>query len=1021
MLIPTSFYLVRCSSFTIDDFNSLNKAVSQQDINGIKAIFRNQKFFDAIFFSSRFFYKTAKDWLQNDKIVFDSNDKVLITLYKYYTRICTRSTPYGLFAGFSMGNITDCKTEIEFSDELHTPIFRIDMLFLQKLKNDILANIKSDKITYFTNNTLYKVGACLRYIDWDQDYNYEISQIPNTIELGKVFELTNNNGATFSEIASLIENEVQGVEKIEAEEYVSLLIDNKILINDSPPYITSSEDPIIELEKYFKKVDVSTAKLKPIIEFLKKNSSVINNQEIEALIQNYQEFLGNDLHPFQVDLKVGMNKNNIRREVLEKISKHVQSLLVLVRNNNSRRMVEFCDRFSNKFDSKEIPLLHALDPQLGVGYDLQISGNLEDTPLVRDIAFSYKNENLHVEVHPIINLILERYIHHFDTTNQKPIILQEEDLKKAAVNKEPMPLANDYCLFGDILTKSIDDLDEGEFRFFSKGDLPIPYMSNILSRFAYHDEELRLNIQSNLPNQESTCIYAEVIHQAINRAGNLLLHPNFYEFEISLLAESKKDKVRIDINDVFVSVNDNKITLRSKSLDREILPRLSTAYNYEQSQLSILKFLNDFQYHKIQRGFFWDWSILNDRVYLPRVEYKNLILSEARWQLDINIVKNITNLKPTLKQLNVPRYCRIKDGDNILLLDTENELSLNIIWGRIKTGTVFLYESFHEFNFLKNRGENYATEFVFPLIASDKQFFGNTNLFVQNECEVPRDFYPGSEWSSFKIYCSHIVGERIIREVLYAFVNNYSPNINNSLFWFYLRYRDPEHHIRFRVKEKCSTELILFLYQQLQPLIEEGYVFSVEIDTYKREIERYGARNIELSEQLFYYDSLAMMEIVELLDSTDENNRWKVGIASIDVLLDDFNISLNNRIFLFDELHKAFMLEYVDKENIKSFKNSINKQLRTHKHFLDNIIRLKSYGEIDVFITPLRTRSQRIKCIADIIQSNSKTENSMLNLLKSYIHMSLNRLFYTKARMHELVIYYYMYHSYQSIYHRNDK
>ncbi|WP_407518442.1 lantibiotic dehydratase C-terminal domain-containing protein [Elizabethkingia anophelis] len=41
--------------------------------------------------------------------------------------------------------------------------------------------------------------------------------------------------------------------------------------------------------------------------------------------------------------------------------------------------------------------------------------------------------------------------------------------------------------------------------------------------------------------------------------------------------------------------------------------------------------------------------------------------------------------------------------------------------------------------------------------------------------------------------------------------------------------------------------------------------------------------------------------------------------------------------------------------------------------------------------------------------------------MQSYIHMSLNRIFFTKARMHELIIYYFMFQTYNSMVNRNDE
>lgn len=145
MLTPADFYVLRVPSFSIDRLFALNRVLKQRDITAVKAIFQDEYFLQAIYFSSRYFYKTAKNWLQEESITFDSRDKVLISLYKYYNRICTRCTPYGLFAGFASGEVSRQKSNIAWDKDPLLPIVRPDMLFLKKIKDEILQNYHSKK------------------------------------------------------------------------------------------------------------------------------------------------------------------------------------------------------------------------------------------------------------------------------------------------------------------------------------------------------------------------------------------------------------------------------------------------------------------------------------------------------------------------------------------------------------------------------------------------------------------------------------------------------------------------------------------------------------------------------------------------------------------------------------------------------------------------------------------------------------------------------------------------------------
>lgn len=290
-----------------------------------------------------------------------------------------------------------------------------------------------------------------------------------------------------------------------------------------------------------------------------------------------------------------------------------------------------------------------------------------------------------------------------------------------------------------------------------------------------------------------------------------------------------------------------------------------------------------------------------------------------------------------------------------------------------------------------------------------------------NDKKVVRDFFPGNAWCCYKIYCSHLVGERVINEVVQPLIGSYKKK-EKDLMWFFIRYDDPDHHIRLRIKSSKIGIITRQLNKLLQPLIDEGFIFSVQLDTYKREIERYQENNIELSEQLFSYDSTSMIEAISLINKMeDENLRWKVAIFSIDCLLNDFELDIFERMELMDKSYILFMPEYVDisrKDAQKNFKSSIDAKLRLHNNFLDEIIRLKKTDSLNEFVPIFEKRSEDLRNIVCEIKTNITNKDRLITLLRDYIHMSLNRIFPTNARMHELVIYFFMYKTYYSNYNR---
>src|SRR5262249_57327315 len=87
--------------------------------------------------------------------------------------------------------------------------------------------------------------------------------------------------------------------------------------------------------------------------------------------------------------------------------------------------------------------------------------------------------------------------------------------------------------------------------------------------------------------------------------------------------------------------------------------------------------------------------------------------------------------------------------------------------------------------------------------------------------------------------------------------------------WFFIRYGEPEWHLRLRLHgrpERLHAQVLPVLQAAAAPLLGDGRLWRLQLDTYQREIERYGGpEGMLLAERLFHADSAAVLAIVELL------------------------------------------------------------------------------------------------------------------------------------------------------------
>lgn len=1030
MICPTDFYVIRIPTLPFNNIKLLNNAIRKNDVQEIKKFLMNPLFMNAIYLSSRDFYYKAKNWMEKEVSDFDYSDSVLQSMYKYYIRMCSRSTPYGLFAGVAMGKTTMDKTKIKIATDNLQPFVRVDNLFINKIKEEIIRKNKTNNLPFYPNNTLYSIGNYWRYISWDHNFNYEILEIKKNIILEQVLSIA-YHGITKVDIKLFLINNSNCHSKSisEIERYIEVLIDAKFLVDRMPPYMTSLTNPLLEVEQYLIQYNFDTKLLIPIINLEKRiNYEFFNSfdciDEIERVRKKINSIIDINDQFFQVDTRINLNLNQVNKNVVELLSQRMKEIMLLRGKNINPDLVSFIERFYNKFDTKEVPLMLALDPDYGVGYSTFIRSNLEELPLLQDVYFPLQDTVVYESsVSPLIDMIIKEYIECFSTTIIQPIILTDERIGKLKTEELPSILFGVNChLFGSFICKTQEDIDNGNFKFMPLSNVPTSNVSDILSRYAYYDEELLDSLKEIIEVDSENCIHAELLYHKKNRLANVLMRPNLYDYTVAYLADCSENELHntISLNDIYIRYEGGRIKLIAKKLNKEIKIRYSNAYNFDNSQLSVIKFLGDYQYYNLDHGFKWNWGYLKNNDFLPRVEYKEIILSVARWKIhkDQNIDKEI--LKQILRERNIPTFCTIRQRDNVLVLDLSLDICLDLLIKKIVIQSLWLYEYLDSAKFFNEEGDQFVAEFIFPFKCEEQLPQVLEKVKVCDNTEQ-RQFLPGDEWSFFKIYTSPYYGDTVIKEV----IKKYVKQLPDSICWFFIRYNDPDFHIRFRIKRKITKQNVTILNDLLNDLIKNGIVSYFQIDTYNREIERYGIETINLSEIYFMYDSIAILKLLSKKRMFNNELRWKVAVVSIHFIMNDFNISLLNRIQIFEDMYKSLMLEIIKQSNTasstKQIKVSLDKKFRSNKDFLDSTLRLNNLNLIVEFVKPLKERSKNTSELVSAIKNNVMENQEYITLIKDYVHLNMNRIFVLQARKQEMVLYYLLFKTYNSIYFRKIK
>lgn len=275
---------------------------------------------------------------------------------------------------------------------------------------------------------------------------------------------------------------------------------------------------------------------------------------------------------------------------------------------------------------------------------------------------------------------------------------------------------------------------------------------------------------------------------------------------------------------------------------------------------------------------------------------------------------------------------------------------------------------------------------------------------------IKRTFIPGDKWIYFKLYTGYKTADNILSKTLPAIISQL--NTENVLDkWFFIRYSDPKFHLRLRfcLKDAKNISSVISLFnREMSPYIDEDLIWKVQIDTYQRELERYGTTTMEHSESMFHFDSEAILSMLSIPEYNEsDQQRWLLALKILDALLFDFEFGIDQKIALLTELSEDFKKEMGF--TIKGYKLQLDKKFRTHRKLIEEIMGTPEQTSWAIpLMEIIRQRSLKIKPIAGTLlqmEMNQKLEVSLHSLLRSYIHMTINRLFRSKQRVYELVIY----------------
>ncbi|MEN8224878.1 MAG: lantibiotic dehydratase family protein [Bacteroidota bacterium] len=725
-------YMLRVPSLPLEVLKEISET---DDIQGLlREYYTSPLLSEALFLASPDLHRLAASWFEGDRKQVRDPDKLRNTLMKYLIRMASRCTPFGLFAGISSG-IFSHETNIQISPpSQHHLHVRPDMQYLCSIAERLNGDQKiREKLKLYPNTSLAKIGDEYRFIEYFTDQHgirkYQLQKTPVTHELEEILNAS-QQGAEPKLLSEAIA--VNGVHIKEASAYVSALIDNQVLVSSLEPVVSGSSY-LNDLLGQFRHHNNGNSMILQLNDLDRQCDTLNGNCETDRMAA-YNVMLDSARESglnfregslIQADLKMTFASNTLSREIQDDLHNVLPVLMKLSRTNRRSLLDDFREAFTKRYEMREVPLNLALDTEAGPGYlpdshSSNASSLLEGLIIPRELSTVQKISLEHID------RMLNRRLHEALITGEHIIEITDADIQVMPESKNVFPIS--FSALVKILGAWDNDPGKTLIQLNSVGGSGA---ANLSGRFCYLDDRLRTTIQEITRIEQEVMgdeILAEIVHLPQQRTGNILMRPVLRDYEIPYLARAAVDQdFSLPLDDLMVSVRHNKVVLRSKKLNKYILPRLSNAHNFSMGSLPVYRFLCDLQTQGICPHLSFSWGeFANESIYLPRVIYKNFILHTARWNLFEKEIKMITDTKesdklmPTIhklrKKYHIPREVVLSAGDNELWIDLGNLNCVRLLQQEIKGLKLAVL---HEFLFRPDqdivKGEDgpYANECVF--------------------------------------------------------------------------------------------------------------------------------------------------------------------------------------------------------------------------------------------------------------------------------------------------------------------
>lgn len=509
---------------------------------------------------------------------------------------------------------------------------------------------------------------------------------------------------------------------------------------------------------------------------------------------------------------------------------------------------QFKNAFHRRFEYHAIPILEALDPDLGVAYP------------------SHDEQNKALTWSPVHAFLMEQWM---KAAGAQPLVIDLNPLQVAQI--APEHKQNDAVPHTAVLFSLLKD------QLWLRQMCPIGGIP-LNARMIPFDPKVKALVDCFIQKEreeQPSVIHADIIYQGEAAMEKVSIPFGLRSYQLSLNAIHGVYPEILDWQDLVLQMQGDELILFSLKYQQQVIPHLNSAYNSRRDEMPLFRLLVDLQYEGLSlKAPFHLQHFFPDLAYYPRVCAGKVILQPACWMITKDLLKEWKSLKTAAarfhgfeayaKRVNLPLRFFWKTGDQGLVFNRNNKLDMEIFQSLWNKYPEFILEEYLFEGGSRLLGQDGNTPYAHELMAFCFRHLEKQAPRLRHDHLRMEQEKADTKWLSFYVYLAPEQQDRFLMDELLLVIQQQQAEISLPFIqWHFLRFIDERGaHLRVRFKWR-SNEYLSLGWKWLQHWNQLPYVQYVSLHPYTPECARYRFLGRQVTERLFLQSSRSAFHAIK--------------------------------------------------------------------------------------------------------------------------------------------------------------